>query len=232
MEIRPLLVAVVAAILVATMGLWFRSSPETAPGDQNFPPSAAPSHQSEAAQTAAGSDSPPPSATADAVRALPGMNGDNTPANGPTPPEVTSSAPSEDASKHEHLKRSMPIHFHPSLPEVATRFRDDPNESVLTLQAFDGEELQLVLQRLRPHSERAAVMTGRVDGSAMSFFSLSYFGEAQSGSIHLPSREQVFEIHSGPDGLLYLSEINLAALGHCGACDPDLLAPPSNLPSP
>lgn len=136
----------------------------------------------------------------------------------------------EQAGAHDHVKRSMPFRLDPELKELADRFRENRGNAILVLPAFDGEQLSLAVSDLRPHNNRAGAMTGQVEGIETSFFSLAYVGDAAAGSIHLPSRGQVLEIRSAGDGTVYLSEIDVAALGNCGVCPPEPPPPAPVLP--
>jgi hypothetical protein len=132
-------------------------------------------------------------------------------------PAAATPPPVDPLADHGHIKQARVIDI-PPLRDLAREFADSPTGVRLALPHFDDGEMTLRIDTVRPHNDRAAALTGTIEGADLSFFSLSFVGEAQAGSIHLPDRGQVFELSTDATGQTVLKEIDVTALGDCALC--------------
>ncbi len=116
---------------------------------------------------------------------------------------------------HDHVKQAWQGRLRPSLQELANSGHPQRGEG-FTVPLFDGEEITIAVHQFTQVGEGSGVYTGEVVGEPGSFVTLAYVGAAEAGSIHLPARDQVFEIRAGPEQTIIVSEVDVHALGECG----------------
>jgi hypothetical protein len=118
---------------------------------------------------------------------------------------------------HRHLKRFFRAQLKPSLKDIAQDFRAGRTARI-SVPLFDGDEAVVVVDTFTPYGEEAGAFSGKVEGDPGSFVSVSYYEDAESGSIQFPAQNLVYTIQPEPDGSVLIGEVDVAALGTCGTC--------------
>lgn len=123
----------------------------------------------------------------------------------------------QDPNPHRHLKRFFKTRLRPSLKEIARDFQAG-RPARISVPLFDGKEALVVVDNFTPYGEEAGAFSGKIEGDPGSFVSVSFFEDAESGSIQFPAQNLVYTIQPEPDGSVVIGEVDVAALGTCGTC--------------
>jgi hypothetical protein len=118
---------------------------------------------------------------------------------------------------HRHLKRFFRAQLKPSLKDIAQDFQAGRSARI-SVPLFDGQEAVVVVDNFTPYGKEAGAFSGKVEGDPGSFVSVSYYEDAESGSIQFPAQNLVYTIQPEPDGSVLIGEVDVAALGTCGTC--------------
>lgn len=135
----------------------------------------------------------------------------------------SASVPREELVAHQHVPavlREEERTVAPALRELGERFVAQPFAD-LEFPLFDGASVQLTHLRHAVVADGAGVFTARIAGDPMSHVVLSYFGEAESGTIQHPASAQFFEIRAGEDGASFLTQIDPNRIPPCAVCTSD-----------
>ena len=123
----------------------------------------------------------------------------------------------QDPNPHRHLKRFFKTRLGPSLKEIARDFQAG-RPARISVPLFDGKEALVVVDNFTPYGEKAGAFSGKIEGDPGSFVNISFYEDAESGSIQFPAQNLVYTIQPEPDGSVVIGEVDVAALGTCGTC--------------
>ena len=90
----------------------------------------------------------------------------------------------------------------------------------IRLDMGDRGAVAVVLKDLELLGEDEGVFTGSLEGRPDSVVVLSYVGNAQAGTIQIPSENRSINVQGTEDGLVRFTEIDLRHAPECGACPP------------
>jgi len=199
-----ILVPVVAAILIATLYCFSKISPLPAARAGTDPQATElPSTEDTGLSgSAAGHASEP---VASAPTAEPPVT---------LAPQVVASV--ESRGPYPHLKRYFRTRLKPSLREIAKEFQQG-RPARISVPLFDDSEAVLVMDNFTPYGEDGGAFSGKVEGDDGSFVCISFFQDAESGSIQQPAQNLVYTIQPEPDGSVVVGEVDVEALGTCGS---------------
>ncbi len=124
----------------------------------------------------------------------------------------------EEIGGHHHIKRSWVARLEPDLPKLAEAYERGELENGFRMPLFDGEEVVIRVRRYDVAGPDRGVLRGSVEGEPGSMVVLAFVGAAESGTIQMPARDEVYRIRSSGDGAIVLSEIDVGELGECGVC--------------
>lgn len=118
---------------------------------------------------------------------------------------------------HRHLKRFFRAQLKPALKEIAQDFQAG-RPARISVPLFDGQEAVVVVDNFTPYGKEAGAFSGKVEGDPGSFVSVSFYEDAESGSIQFPAQNLVYTIQPEPDGSILIGEVDVDALGECATC--------------
>ncbi|MCC5806056.1 MAG: hypothetical protein JJU00_06970 [Opitutales bacterium] len=122
------------------------------------------------------------------------------------------------ADPHDHVLRAWEAQIEPSLADLAAAYEEGALGNGFTFPLFDGESAHIRIRRYEPAGDRAGVFRGAVADEPASLAVLAFVDGAESGTIQLPSRGEVYRVRAGADGTVRLEQVDVHAMGECGVC--------------
>ena len=127
----------------------------------------------------------------------------------------------EPNGNHSHIIRSREGFAAAPITRLGEDFQQGRLDS-FTLPLFEQDDPGEIVIQIQNYQENprfgGGVLRGTVPGYPGSLVSLSQVGDAEAGSIHLPSLGKIYEIRPGPDGTTLFSAIDARELGECLLC--------------
>ncbi len=119
---------------------------------------------------------------------------------------------------HDHVLRAWEARLEPTLANLAAAYERGALEDGFIFPLFDGDTAHIRIRRYETAGTGAGVFRGAVADDPASLAVLAFVDGAESGTIQIPSRGEVYRLRAGAEGAVRLEQVDVHAMGECGVC--------------